>query len=77
MGGYSLRNSEDPNELVIYCHQCRKEIKADKRMGKNLTPTEGMCWPEDQGPPTKDSLLWSVLIDNHQPLCQQYKGIKL
>lgn len=69
MAGYSLRKSEDPNELVIYCHQCKKEIRADKRMGKNLTPSEGMCWPEEQGAPTQDSLLWGRLIDNHRSSC--------
>jgi len=69
MTGYSLRNSEDPNELIIYCHQCRKEIKADMRMAKNLTPNPNTCWDTKAGEPNQQSLLWDRMIDNHEPDC--------
>lgn len=67
MAGYSLRNSKDPNELIIYCHQCKETITADRRMGKNLKIPKNMCWSGD--PPTQDSLLWDKVITNHRPQC--------
>lgn len=69
MRGYSLRESENPNLLVVYCHQCRQEISVDKRLSKNLSPPASMAWPKDQGPPSDQSLLWDRLISEHEPKC--------
>lgn len=67
MKAYSLRKSDDPNELIVFCHQCEKELKADKRMGKKLTPPQGLAWQGE--PPCTDDLLWGRLIDNHDEVC--------
>ncbi len=71
MSGYSLRKSNDPNILKIYCHQCGEILEADKRLAKNLYPPEGMAWPLEQGPPTQQSLLWNRLIESHTEKCKR------